>query len=331
MSVEKISFNSYKEYEHGEKFSFRFEGIVSDPNIDKDKIAKLIDSFVNEQRFHKDMLKNVSFLRTILKEFEENLLVVEYSDTNIQEIVKYDNGVLLLFKCKNRNKKNENSLSAEFNSGRGLNVSITDFDQNSIVEYPKSKEINEKFCELIEHIDLLKKAKAITLDRDSKVLIEIYKLFYNENPNFSFANINVRIQTMMSILEHFGISLGDDYTFNFWETIKMPISLNLEQLVNHLFPLGEIIDIIDPIKIADEPRKIIKIVGECVREIVDDYNKEEVLTTISKVIYAKRYSLSSDANMKELSEFTNYTLNEVESSIRLVKRIENKLDFHFHI
>lgn len=327
MNAEKINFSKYKEYESGEKFSFRFEGNNFNQNIDKEKVKKLIDSFVNEYGRHKDMLRNVSFLRTILKGFKEKLLVVEYSDINNQEIVKYDNGVLFLYNCKNKSEAKDNSLNAEFAPGKGLNISITDFDEDSIIDYPNSKEISEQFSKLIQHISLLKNAKAINLDMDSKILIEIYKLFYNENPNFSISNINVRIQTMMSILAQFGISLGDDYAFSLWGKVKMPISLNLEQLVNKLFPLGEITSIDEPIKIAEEPKRIIKIVGECVREIINDgYNKDEALITISKVIHAGRYSLSSTANVEELSKFTNRSQNEVESSIRLVKCIEKKLN-----
>ncbi len=40
-----------------------------------------------------------------------------------------------------------------------------------------------------------------------KVLIEIYKLFYNENPDFSLSNTSIKVQTMMSILAQFGITL----------------------------------------------------------------------------------------------------------------------------
>ncbi|MDD6224235.1 MAG: hypothetical protein PUB18_04455 [bacterium] len=64
MSTEKIYFNKSIEYGNREKFGFRFEGLVSNQNIDKAKINKLIDDFANEQKFHKDMLRNVSFLRT---------------------------------------------------------------------------------------------------------------------------------------------------------------------------------------------------------------------------------------------------------------------------
>ena len=187
--------------------------------------------------------------------------------------------------------------------------------------------------------------------RDGKFPIPVYPLPFVSGLSISGSRCNKLIKKDLLInnisFEDFGISFGEDLA------LIAPVMFTADKIVYvrqylyhylqrdtsivHVYKRScfddyiKIIDIIDPIKIADEPREIIKIVGECVREIVDDYNKEEVLTTISKVIYAKRYSLSSDANMKELSKFTNYTLNEVESSIRLVKRIENKLDFHFHI
>lgn len=215
MGFERIIFNKSKEYDNGEKFGFRFEGLVTKQNIDKEKISKLIDNFVNDKNYHKDMVRNVSFLRTLLKDFEEKLLVVEYSDTNNQEIAKYDNGYMFSFECKNYNE--ENGLITEFTPGGELNVSFWDDIENSIVDYPNSKNINEQFSKLMKHIYLLKSVKAVNLDMDSKKLIEIYKSFYNENPNFSLSNINVRIQTMMSILAQFGISLGDNYAFSLWE------------------------------------------------------------------------------------------------------------------
>ena len=326
MRMEKVNFNRNITYENEEKFTLRFEGIESSSNIDKEKINKLLDNFVNSKS-HTNMLRNVAFIRTILKEFEEKLLVVEYSDNNSQEIVKYDNGNLFFFNYKNKNDENKNLMTVEFNSNRELNISFTEHAEDSIVDYPNYDSINQQFSKLMEHIHLLKNVKPVNLDMDSKVVIEMYKLFYNENPDFSLSNINIRVQTMMSILAQFGITLGDDYAFSILGKIKMPISLNLEQLVNKLFPLGEITDINDPVKLADEPKKIIKIVGECVREVINDgYNKDDALITISKVIYAGRYSLSLNSNVKELSNFTNCTQNEVKSSIRLVKRIEEKLN-----
>ncbi len=324
--MKKVNFNKNITYENGERFAFIFEGVESNSDINGEKINKLLDDFINSKS-HANMLRNVSFIRTILKEFEEKLLVVEYSDIDSQEIIKYNNKNLVLFSCKNKNEKIKNSMTAEFISEKGLNISFSDLDKDSIMDYPNYDIINQQFSKLIKHINLLKNVKPVNLDMDSKALIEIYKLFYNENPDFSLSNINVRVQTMMSILAQFGISLGNNYAFSSLENIKMPISLRLEQLVNKLFPLGEITDIDDSFKLSNESKKTIKIVGECVREIINNgYNKDEALITISKVIHSGKYSLSSNSNVKELSNITNRTQNEVESSIRLVKRIEKKLN-----
>ena len=325
MDMEKVNFNKNIKYEKGKKFALRFEGIVSSSNIDKERINKLLDNLINSKS-HTNMIRNVAFIRTILKGVEEKLLVVEYSDKNSQEIVKYDNGNLFFFNCKNKNDENKNSITIEFDSGN-LKIFVSKKDKDSILDYPHYDSMNHQFNELIKHMHLLKNVKPVNLDMDSKALIEIYKLFYDENPNFSLSNINIRVQTMMSILAQFGITLGADYSFSLLGKSKMPNSLYIEQLVNKLFPLGEITDVDDPIKLADEPKKIIKIVGECVREVINDgYNKDDALITISKVIHAGRYDLSSNSNVKELSNFTNRTQNEVESSIRLVKRIEKKLN-----
>ncbi len=325
MSTERINFNRDITYENEEKFALRFEGIEPNPNIDKEKINKLLDNFINSKS-HTNMLRNVTFIRTILKEFEEKLLIVEHSDKTSQEIVKYDNGNLFFFNYQNKNNRRENLTTAEF-SNRKLNVSFSDYAKNSIIDYPNYDSVNQQFNKLMMHIHLLKNAKPVSLNRDSKALIEIYKLFYSENPNFSLSNINIKVQAMMSILAQFGITLENDYSFSLLGKNKVPNSLYLEQLVNQLFPLGEITDIDNPIKLADNPKKIIKIVGECVREaIYDKDNKDDALITISKVIHAGRYNLSTNSNVEKLSAFTNQTQNEVETSIRLVKRIKEKLN-----
>lgn len=331
MKLEEVCFDKKKKYENGEEFSFQFSGTVSNPNNDKEKINNLINNFINNQSIHKDMLTNISFIRTILVDYEEKLLVASYSNgKGIKEVIKYENGALFSFIYKDKTEEKQNSMYVAFTSGKGLNISFPGFESNNIVDYSSSEIINKKITNLIKYIYSLKNVKTVYLDIDSKLLIEIYKLFYNENPDFSTPTISIKVQAMMSILSQFGISFGDIYGFRFWGKDKMPMSLSLEQLVDKLFPLGEIIETSDPIKIKNEQRKVIKIVGENIREAIHyECNKEaslEELITISKVIYAGRYRLSSNTDTKELCEFTNCIAKEVESSIRLVKCIENRIN-----
>ena len=304
----------------------RYNGILND-NANLDKINALLEDFINNHR-HNYMTENVSIVRTIFKDCEEKLLVIFYQDETGSELVKYDNSNLSLYEKSKREENSEHfdrykiKYESPYDIKLDYNNKETDMSNYLGIELV-SKEINE----IIKQIYYLKNAKAVVLDTDDKSLIEIYKLFYNEKPDFSSRDINIKIQTMMSILAEFGISLGDDYAFSLWGKVKMPVSLNLEQRVNKLYPLGEVDSVEDSVKLASEPKKIIKIVGECIREtILNEQNQTEALIIISKVIHAGRYCISSNSDVKKLSEFTKCTTDAVETSVSLVKRIKTKID-----
>ena len=132
---------------------------------------------------------------------------------------------------------------------------------------------------------------------------------------------------MMSILAKFGITLDCDYSFSLMTKLKMPLSLKLEEMVQKMYPFGVVSEVEDNVKLAEEPKKIIEIVGDSVRDAIsleDDMN--EALITISKVIHASRYNLSSDVDISEIAEFTNRSVDDVEVSVQLVKRIEHKIN-----
>ncbi len=304
----------------------RYNGILND-NANLGKINALLEDFINNHR-HNYMTENVSIVRTIFKDCEEKLLVIFYQDETGSELVKYDNSNLSLYEKSKREENSEHfdrykiKYESPYDIKLDYNNKETDMSNYLGIELV-SKEINE----IIKQIYYLKNAKAVVLDTDDKSLIEIYKLFYNEKPDFSSRDINIKIQTMMSILAEFGISLGDDYAFSLWGKVKMPVSLNLEQRVNKLYPLGEVDSVEDSVKLASEPKKIIKIVGECIREtILNEQNQTEALIIISKVIHAGRYCISSNSDVKKLSEFTKCTTDAVETSVSLVKRIKTKID-----
>ena len=131
---------------------------------------------------------------------------------------------------------------------------------------------------------------------------------------------------MMSILGEFGIALGDDYAFNLCGSSKIPMSINLKQLVNKLYPFGKVDNVDTHIKLKENVATIVNIVGECIRETIgNQVDLNDSLITLSKITYASRYNLPSNSDVGEISEFTNRTDEEVESSMKLVKRIEKKI------
>lgn len=304
----------------------RYKGISSD-NTDLDKIDVLLEDFINNHR-HNYMIENVRIVRTILKDCEEKLLDIFYQDEKGSEHVKYDNSNLFLY---SRSKKEENSdyydkYKIKYELPYGIKLDYNNH-ATDVVDYPGIELVSKEITEIMQQIYYLKNTTTIVLGTDDKALIEMYKLFYDENPDFTKEDINIKVQTMICILAEFGISLGDNYGFRICEKENMPLSLELQQRVNKLYPLGEVSSLEDSVKLAEEPKKIIKIVGETIRETIsNEQNKNEALITISEVIYAGRYCLSSNSDVKKLSEFTGHTTNEVESSIKLVKHIETRID-----
>ena len=192
----------------------RYIGIAANDNVDLDKIEALLDAFINNHR-HNNMIENVSIVRTILKDCEEKQLVIFYQDEKGSELVKYDNFNLLLYEKSKREENNDynDRYKIKYESTGSIKL---DYNNNKIdiTGSPGIELISKEITETIKQIYYLKNTKAVILDINDKELIEIYKLFYNENPDFSSKDINIKVQTMMSILAEFGISLDDDYGFS---------------------------------------------------------------------------------------------------------------------
>lgn len=322
MSLNNIEFNECIQEKNGDSFEFRYEGTTKSDNIDKNKIQELITRFMN--KYHGDMVTNVKFLRTILRDYDERLLVISYQNGEVKETIKFDNSHISLFEKNDKNSKFAENFIVKFTPSDNISFMITDAN-NNVIDYSNIKNISDRITKVLQEIYYLSHAKPIELDQHSKVIVEVYKLFYNENPDFSNKNINIKIQTMLSILAEFYILVGD-YGFSLSGKRNIPMSMDLSNLVYELFPLGEIKEIDNPIKLREDAKKTISIVGEGIRNAIDSTdNQEEALINISKVIHAARYNLSSTASVEDIAKYTDCSRDEVESSMKLVKRINTKI------
>ena len=322
MSLNNVEFNECIQGKNGDIFEFKYNGTPKNNNIDKNKVQELITRFMN--KYHGDMVTNVKFLRTILKDYDERLLVISYQNGEVKETIKFVNSHISLFEKRDKDSELAENFIVKFTPSDNINFMLTDTN-NKVIDYSNLKNISDRITEVLQEIYYLSHAKPIELDQDSKVIVEVYKLFYNENPDFSNKNINIKIQTMLSILAEFYISVGD-YGFSLSGKRNIPMSMNLSNLVYELFPLGEIKEIDNPIQLREDAKKTISIVGEGIRNTIDSTdNQEEALITISKVIHAARYNLSSTASIEDVAKYTDCSSDEVESSMKLVKRINTKI------
>lgn len=322
MSLNNVEFNECIQGKNGDSFEFKYNGTPKNNNIDKNKVQELITRFMN--KYHGDMVTNVKFLRTILKDHDERLLVISYQNGEVKETIKFVNSHISLFEKRDKDSELAENFIVKFTPSDNISFMFTDAN-NKVIDYSNIENISDRITKVLQEIYYLSNVKPIELDQDSKVIIEVYKLFYNENPDFSDKNINIKIQTMLSILTEFYISVGD-YGFSLSGKRNIPMSMNLSNLVYELFPLGEIKEIDNPIQLRKDAKKTISIVGEGIRNAIDSTdNQEEALITISKVIHAARYNLSSTASIEDVAKYTDCSSDEIESSMKLVKRINTKI------
>lgn len=323
--MKKMEFREVRNFENG-AVEFRGEYIPLNNDINEDEINCMIRNYLGSHKCN-NMLENVTALRTILSDCREKLLVISYEDEKGKELVKYDYTKLFYFeKTKKIDNDFENGkFTFKYDSDDGIDIDY--YSDDNILEDSKVQDFTKEIKSIMEHVKMLSNAKSVTLYNEDKALIEIYKLFYKENPDFSSKDINIKVQTMMSILAKFGITLDCDYSFSLMTKLKMPFSLKLEEMVQKMYPLGVVREVEDNIRLAEEPKKIIGIVGDSVRNAISlEDNMNDALITISKVIHASRYNLSSDADISEIAEFTNRSVDDVEASVQLVKRIEHKIN-----
>ncbi len=270
------------------------------------------------------MKRDVTFIRSILDTFIEKYLVVEYYNflENEYEIVQYENRNLTFYKYKKSKLGKE--LEVECKIGDGLGVRFFD-SKNDLIDISSIEEKKELSNQALDQLVSLNNAREVYLSNDTKAIIEAYKLFYNENPDFSKEDINLKIQTMIIILNQF--NLFGDYQFSIQD--GMLESYKLTDMVNKLFLLGEVTVIKYPIEFKERAKEIIKIVGATIKEKVGkEESLNEVLLSISKTIYASNFDYSSLSDTEELVKYPNLELtsSEVKDSIRLVHSIYEKVE-----
>lgn len=296
-------------------FTINYEGIPNNENFDLNKVQVLLDDFLNNHS-HKNMIENVTIVKTILKDCDEKILVICYKDRNSSETVKYLNSNFYLYEIVKKGPSNDYTIKYDLNNGINFDYSNSEIDL-----------VSDDIKEIVDQIHRLKNIEPVFLNPYDKAIVEMYRLFYNENPNFSSKDINNKVQSMLFLLKEFGISLSDDYEFISFGKGKMPISLRLKQAINKLYPFDKIDNPLNDIKLTDKCKKTIKIIGDCIREeLSKEQDLYEALIIINKYIYASKYIFPDNWSRRNLKKYTKCTDNEILSCIKLVNNLENKVN-----
>lgn len=169
--------------------------------------------------------------------------------------------------------------------------------------------------------------------REEKIIYKAYKQFYNREPDFSednFMNLTVEIQTMVYVLDGYGVLLGANGFRYEYKDLNMPMSMDIQDII-----VGKLIDNVDDLndtslQFSKRANKMISITGNAMRSITDNsQNRIEELRKICNILYVKKSVCpsASDDVLMEIAKCTEEDLKKVEQLIELIKQEESKDNF----
>lgn len=319
--MSKKNYTFQKEYQENDSIlKFIFNGYHQNKNLNKEEYDELLDKVFYRMLIYQDIDKIMTWFQTIFRNFKEDYIELSINRNNKETKVEYKNKKLVYFEIK-ENLDTMKTLNVIYSTPFNFHTYI---ENNSLNNKETLEKYEEKLKDVWQLIYKLENVSVVKLQERDKTIWEFYKLFYEENPDFSSEDISVNIQTMLCILIQFNISL--DYGFD--HTLlnsKMPFSLALQYDLDRLIPLGEVQEIEEPVvQMAERRKKEIQWIGKLVRENTNgDLNK---LIQLSTIIYASRYDLSEKTNVEDVSKFIGCTSVDVRESIQLVRKIDQKIE-----
>ena len=271
----------------GSYFLLLYDGEPVDINEDeRGEIDRRLRMFMDNKEAHADMIKNVSFIRTIFIDYDEKYIYMKYHDKEKDEFVEYRDKELTVYECKYQDlgkKKGKSSQKA----------------------YKQKADISIK----------LKDIGPIGVGLDEYKLIDCFNYFYNTHPNFSNKQTFILFQCMMQILKKFDIEIIELNDFIYDSELGINTSFELEQKVSNLFPYG-MIKTVGKGEISDLENKI-RIIGNTINDSIEGIHRFQGLLNVTKLLCPSIKEEDAINNIKEM--------NENFHNLELVKKINSEL------
>lgn len=251
-------------------FYFIFTGNEKKENIDYDKLDKLIEQCFEKIKSCDDMIRNVTWLRTIFKDFDESYLEIHFFKGENKKIVVYIDKQLCLYE----EVKKDNKFI--YRIGKELKLYNNDKENSNILSIISRK---------IDQIKALKDVTMLKLSDNERLLCEIYYLFYGENPDLCSSNISTKMQMMLLILEEFDLSFDYEFTK---QCRQIPVCYEVANFVKKMKPLGKV-----RVKLTLPPKKreLIKEIGNKINNYISQSDNEvEELIRIGTSLYDSHFS-----------------------------------------
>ena len=295
-----------------------YGGQINNDLINLDEIYHLIKKAVFHKKYH-NLLEWSKTVCTILKDFDSKYLDLCHFSKDKLEFCRYINGKLQLYEVKDKDVE-VGEFRVKYTKAGIKFVYNNSFD---CINSSCVNSFSNQISKLNDYVRDLATVKAYSFNIEDEKLVLLYQKFYNENPNFTKRDINIKMQTMLSILAGFNVTTTFS-SFTSFSHKEMPLSLELKKEVDRLFPFGEVKNVNS--KLKDEISLIVSSIGTEIKNGSSNNDLEKVLINLSKVMFLNRYFTDNFDVDKMVNDF-RLDLDEVASSVSLVKKIRKRIDF----
>lgn len=325
----------FEKYIQDENYSLFFQIEVEESEVKDIVIYDLIDRIFDSKKFGDNVNKVVYYIRTIFRDYTEKYLRVEVSTqkqghntivmTN-QKVTKYE-----INKSLEVNVGNQVSFKFEYTDLTGIRISLNN-SNNLINDLSLGKiNVNNIFdyeIETIRRLNNIKSTPGLYLGKDEKILIDIYKLFYNEYPDFSRIEDIYKTQSMMWLLYKEGIQLSDESGFSIRHSGK-PWSDNIQNIIEHLIPFGKIYNYSgNKVKLNGETYKIIELMGKIIKAYGEFYeDKNLLLENISSISYIIDRCIATNSKIEDIisTGYVKCNAEEIKEIYEFLQRMSTAL------
>lgn len=307
-------------------------GFPKDNSISKEKLEEVLNNIFYNREVAPSLADTATILKNIFRELEEHSLEI-YVDKEKEyyEGALYYQGKLTNYsyhKISMTEEKADIEMNYTCTPKKGVQIKFTTND-NFQNEYNIAQYQNE-FNECINTIQKLLNINIKKLYDYDKFICTIYRLFYQENPDFSKQEHRTKTQTMLAFLAEYDICIPRNqhkfYSFNLRSNSSMLSSMDLICDLHDLAPLGEIPEEISSIQLPRSDEQTIEKVGQ---EIRKHMNKQENpiawFVNLVRINYIKKNCLSSNSSTQDIAEYSNCSQDTVTNSLKLVRKIDKKV------
>ncbi|MBR5227044.1 MAG: hypothetical protein IKV94_00165 [Clostridia bacterium] len=309
-----------------------YEGLNKRNNnyLNSEKEFKLLEKVFDNNSLDYDLIKIVTYIRTILKGYEESFLMVKLTEKNAVVKVRFVNRKFVEYVrtefIEGFSKENKIIFRHSAFESNTLFINKDGIENNKICS--KIQQIVSKGLEFVSKLQTEIVARELT--PDDSFIIYLYEAFFREKFSITDDKVEARLQSLLYVLQEFDIPIQWQGKFaNFYVYNKYPESCFVSNWLRDLILLEEQ----GNNTFSEVPyftQFVVSEFGQIIRNNLPKENFEESFSRFCTAIFFKKYLCRNSSKEYDVSSriseegIGKYPVKELKTYFNILKMLNEK-------